>query len=128
MQWSRASATTLLTNLPVFRTRKSPGTSLALQGAQGVQGQPPPPGCQPASHCPPCPWPEGWVGVSAEPQWLGSPSARSQGTRAPAWPAFPWPGIQVFGGLGVLFCLVFSTSHQSDDSAQVASGMEMFKL
>lgn len=31
-------------------------------------------------------------------------------------------------GPGVLFCLVFSTSHQSDDSTQVASGMEMFKL
>lgn len=31
-------------------------------------------------------------------------------------------------GPGVLFCLVFSTSHQSDDSTRVASGMEMFQL
>lgn len=29
--------------------------------------------------------------------------------------------------LGVLFCLVFSTSYQRDDSMRVASGMEIFK-
>lgn len=29
---------------------------------------------------------------------------------------------------GVSFCLVFRTSHQSNDSTRVASGMEMFKL
>lgn len=94
------------------------GTQAQLPGGEGGGGQQ---ACQTAG---------GAVPARCRP---GSPVAQEPtlslpGNRGLALPRFSLAGNPSPWGPGVLFCLVFSTSHQSDDSARVASGMEMFKL
>lgn len=77
----------------------------------------------------------GWAASLLDSRWgsAGSPVAQEPtlslpGNQGLALPRFSLARNPSPWGPGVLFCLVFSTSHQSDDSTRVASGMEMFKL
>lgn len=73
------------------------------------------------------------MGVGQRGSILGVPASQlpgwdSTGARSPGAGVLFLCKEAKSSGSGVLFCLVFSTSHQSDDSTRVASGMEMFKL
>lgn len=110
------------------------GASRALAGRE-PRGWPP----QGVSQ-PPTPTPSrvqgqrGRVGHAWAPWWpmalepCALPGVGGGGDQSPGAGSLLLSQESQSSGPGVLYCLVFSTSHQSDDSTRVASGMEMFQL